>query len=293
MTLRTVAAIRFCLMAAAGLWIGIVTGCGPSRPPLETGESVPAATLQRLTPALRISEINRDGCRLTWDVDRQPGDLIRGYNVYVSTEAGLSKRASSDPHLKAARYGGASYPGDTDGDTRTESITIEGLETGVRYYVHVRTAFPNGQMSPPSAELTVVPRPRGEFVLHPRMSGGSEGFSFVQDTVVDWMSLRNDVYMFSVRDTLYLASPSRVNDRLRTTEFYDLGPSASIDDYPTFAANGLPQNRIAIRDGHTIAVTVDHGGVAKVRPRSVRNDGDSSMVTFDYMYQPLAGERQF
>lgn len=270
-----------------------MSGCGPTAPPFETGEAVPTATLKRLTPDAQVTAIARDGFTLRWDADRQPGDLIRGYNVYVSTDAGLSKLAATDVRLKDARYGGASYPGDTDGDTRTESIAIVGLKTGERYYVHVRTAFPNGQMSPPSAELMIVPRPRGVFVLHPRLSGGSEGFSFVQDTVVDWMSSDNDMYMFNAHDSLFLASPSRVSDVLRTTKFYDLGASTSIEDYPTFDASQPPVERIVIRAGHTIAVAVDHAGTAKLRPQTVRNDGDESVVTFEYMYQPVAGERQF
>jgi len=283
---------RVAVIVAVAAILRCVGGCGPTAPPVETAV-VSEEVLQRLTPVVEVGPISRDGFRLTWRLDRQRADIIRGFNVYVSTDSGLTGAEPDDDRLRDARYGGAIYPGDVDGDIRQESIAIAGLDTGTRYYVHVRTAFPTGQLSPPSAELTVIPRPRGEFVLHPRLSGAEDGFSFSEDSPVAWTSTQNDIYMYAVRDTLYLASPSRLNGELRQTQFFDLGPSGSIDEYPELTTLPSYREKVPIRRGRSIALRLDGTGIVKLRPRDIHSEADPVSVTFEYMYQPVNGEKQF
>jgi hypothetical protein len=238
--------------------------------------------------------VREDKFRLVWEIDRERADIIRGYNVYVSDDGSVASLPPDSKRLRKHLYQASTYPGDTDGDIRRESITIERLEPGIRYYVHVRTVFPNGQQSPPSEEQEVIPRPRGRIVLSPRFSGGDDGFSFRRNEIVPPTSEANDLYLYTTAEGVFLASPSRLNRGLRETRFVALGPSDSLDDYPRLERPWEGEEKIDVKVGHSIGLILEGEHLAKLRPVAVEGSReDGPQVVFEYVYQPVKGESSF
>lgn len=256
---------------------------------------MPIGGAARILPAPVITRAEGFGDRLelTWLTHRTPRDVVAGYNVYVSTTPGADRLASNDPQLVNCLLGGTAYPGDTDGIIDSESVIIAPVTRGSQYYLHVRTALPGGAQGPPSAEYEVIARPRGVLTLRSRFAGAGDGFSFAADRSVSSLSDSNDVYLFAMKNGLFLGSPARLNPLLRSTRLSDLGPSASIDDFPDCPLQGYGDEKAALIPGHTILVVTDDGRMAKLRPRDPVVSSDTSSVTFDYLFQPIAGEARF
>ncbi|MBD3297978.1 MAG: hypothetical protein GF341_04925 [candidate division Zixibacteria bacterium] len=267
-------------------------GCSSTAPPPEGGLALSEATRNRLQPNITDISVSPNGAVVEWQVDRQRDDVIRGYNVYVGRQPGLDQLSLDNERLDDALHNQSTYPGDTDGDIRSESIVLQRLETGERYYVHVRTVFPGGQASPPSEERVFMPRPQGVITLHPRLSGLNEGYSFTNDTTVELRSLQNDLYIYTIRDTAFLASPSRLSDGLRTTRFVNLGYADEFTAYPEMSsANGV--DKVALDKGQVLGVRLNDDRIAKLRVVSIDKEADPMAVTFQYRYQPVAGETRF
>jgi hypothetical protein len=248
-----------------------------------------------ILPAPQLTRVEgfTDRLELTWRTFRRDRDVIAGYNVYVSTSSGLTGLPAGDLGLKGFLFGGSAYPGDTDGMIDSESISITPVVIGTRYFVHVRTVFPDGRQGPPSEEREVIARPRGSLTLRPRFTGENDGFAFASDRNVSCMSDSNDVYLFVGKDGSYLGSPSRLDPLLRRTRFIPLGVSASIEDYPTCSDSSDAGDRVAVQAGHSVAVFTMDGHVAKMRPRELAGEHDSRYIIFDYVYQPVLGEARF
>jgi len=265
----------------------------PKPAPAPAPEQVPVRGEILRAPSLTRVEGFADHLEITWRTFRREHDIVRGYDVYVSNLAGLSQLPDGDSNLRISLYGGASFPGDTDGIVDSESIRIAPVEMGRRYYVHVRTVSADGHQGPASEERDVIARPRGTLTIHPRFSSTDDGFAFASDRNVPCMSDSNDMYLFVVTDELYLGSPSRLNSALRGTRFTPLGASASIDDYPTCQEPSGGSDKIAIQYGESILVVTMEGTKAKLRPRETLGGGDSIAVIFDYIFQPIPGELRF
>jgi len=273
----------------------IMVGCAaPPPPPIQKAVPGPtAADRLRLAPKLSESGFGSNQVAILWTVDRKTSDILRGYNVFVSADSALPGRQTGDERLAGALYGGTHYAGDTDGDTRRESITIEGLTTGAVYFLHVRTVFPDGSESLPSNQLRVVPRPRGTFTLVPRFEVGHDGFSFANDVPVEGLSEQNDLYLYVAEGAVYLASPDRLDRSLRATRFVDLGASGSLEDHPLLPSDAKKVDRISVEFGRSIGVALADGRIAKLRPSEVDFQSNPPRATFEYLYQPRPGERQF
>lgn len=285
---------RFLLLPLSTLLaMALIVGCSSTAPPPpETEPAVTEAMKARLRPQITDVVVSRNGAVVEWQINRTRDDIIRGYDVYVSTQPGLASLDFGNTTLNNALYNQSTYPGDTDGDIRSESIVLERLQTGQRYHVHVRTLFANGESSVASAEVEFMPRPQGMLTLNPRLSGDNDGYSFAEDTTVEWMSLTNDLYLYTVRDTAYLASPSRLNGELRETRFVTLGFADDFSSYPEIpAVDGL--EKIALKERQLIGLRLDDDRIAKLRVVSINRDVDPLAVTFQYRYQPVAGETEF
>lgn len=271
----------------------LISGCATA-PPREDITITPSEQVERLTPRITRTEALRETVSLTWEVDRDRADILQGYHIYIGRDPGLAELPTGDPHLLAARFSELPYAGDTDGDIRRESATIENLRTGERYFLHVRTAFPDGRESPPSQEVAAIPRPRGQMVLAPRFSEGPTGFCFSEDSVVEATSDLNDLYLYEANGHLFLASPNRFDPFLRETGFLDLGSSDTLEDHPVYPA-GSPtsSDRLSVTFGRSIGVRLSDGRVAKLRPLRVDTAHASTRLILEYVFQPIRGERQF
>lgn len=281
------------ILMTLSLLLGVLQSCGPGAPHEEPTVDTKIEMRRRLVPDVTVDNVLKNVFDVTWVTHRRSGDIIRGYNVYVVTAAGLSELPADSPELIASLYGAATYPGDTDGDISTETIHIENVTSGTRYFVHVRTVFPDGGMGQPSREVEVVPRPRGQLTLCPMTGDCDGGYSFRLDQPVERTSEDNDIYIFLTKTEAFVASPSRLDRGLRATQFADLGPSASIDDFQRMDPNLAGAEKLAIREGHSIGVILSGNRVAKLRPVEISQSGDNPRVVFEYIYQPVAGESTF
>ncbi|MEW5873910.1 MAG: hypothetical protein AB1752_01860 [Candidatus Zixiibacteriota bacterium] len=271
-----------------------MAGCAATPPPIQEAAPGPtSADRLRLAPKLFESGVGSNRVAIAWTVDRNGSDILRGYNIYVSEDSTLPNRQTGDEALAGALYGGTHYPGDTDGDIRRESITIEDLSTGSVYYLHVRIVFPDGSESLPSNQIQVVPRPRGVFALVPRFEAGHDGFSFADDMPVEGTSEQNDLYMYVAEGDVFLASPDRLDRSLHVTRFVDLGSSGSLDEHPVFPGEARVTDRISVEVGRSIGVVLANGTIAKLRPSEIDLGSDPPRLTLEYLYQPRRGERRF
>ncbi|MBI5866764.1 MAG: hypothetical protein HZB43_00480 [candidate division Zixibacteria bacterium] len=289
--------VKRCVAICAAFLAFAAFSCtmAPPPSPAPPPPSMPIGGAARILPAPVITRAEGFGDRLelTWLTHRTPRDVVAGYNVYISSTPGADRLAGNDSQLLDCLLGGTAYPGDTDGIIDSESVIIAPVTRGARYYLHVRTAFPGGTQGPPSAEREVIARPRGVLTLRPRFAGAGDGFSFSEDRNVSSLSDSNDVYLFAMKDGLFLGSPARLNPLLRSTRLSDLGPSDSIDDFPDCPRQGFGDEKVAVIPGHTILVVTEDGRMAKLRPQDPVVGSDTSSVAFDYLFQPIAGEARF
>jgi len=271
----------------------LLQSCGVPPPPQEAPPDATLEMRQRLVPDVTVGNVQRTSFDVTWATHRERDDIIRGYNVYVATESGMTELPDDSPELKSALFGGTSYPGDTDGDIRTEAIRIDNVTTATRYYVHVRTVFGDGSLGHPSNEVEVVPRPRGELTICPLTGNCEDGFSFRLDEPVDRISVDNDFYIFQTKTDIVIASPARIDRNLRKTLFVDLGPSESLDDYPHLERDLGGEEKLTVREGRSIGLILNGKRIAKLRPIEIDHSADNPHVVFEYMFQPFVGELTF
>jgi hypothetical protein len=148
-------------------------------------------------------------------------------------------------------------------------------------------------MGLPSPELEVIPRPRGQLTLCTLSGDCDNGFSFRLDRSVERYSDDNDLYIYLTKTDIFIASPSRLDRGLRRSLFADIGPSGSLDDHPRLDRDLSGEEKLVLREGHSIVVILNGNRIAKLRPLEIQRSGDNPRVVFEYMYQPISGELTF
>jgi len=275
------------LMFLAGLWLS--NGCGPKRPPVAERR----VARRHLVPS-HLEVIHRKaGISLSWQTNRQPEDVISGYNIYVSPEESIVDLSPHSPQVAKCLWLLQTYPGDTNPRTDFERAEISNLEPGKEYYIHVRTVSAEGIIGPPSEEITVIPFIAGRIDLVPRFSGRGEGYCFATQQYVPTKSNQNDLYLFVRNDSVFAASPHRLSRYLRYAEFFTIGPSTSIDDYPSLEVTGKGQTLIHLREGITYVLSTPETCLAKFRVVKIEGAKNETVVVVDYRYQPRCGVGQF
>jgi hypothetical protein len=166
---------------------------------------------------LRVETVS-SGANIFWSANRSEGQIISGYNIYLSEES-LKPMFPDWRKSHPEPYNHAPYPGDTDGDITAESFEITGLENGRKYYVSVRTVGTNGTESKPSNEMAFTPMARGEFVISSFHTRDDGGFNFDREISVPARDPRCDIYLYSKGDDVGLSSPHRLGAGLRKTGF--------------------------------------------------------------------------
>ena len=277
--------------------VSLYCGCAAPRPsvPAPPGEvpSAPQIGFKRLPPSNLRVEYLPYGFALTWRTNREPGDPISGYNIYLSPEKSLRGLSFASPEVIKSHWLGTAYPGDTDPRADLERAEISDVQPGVKYFVHVRTAYGDETVGEPSEEITAIPRPFGRIRLVRRFSGEGEGYSFAAQKYVSTQDERNDLYLFVRDDSVFVASPHRLDRYLRYSEFFMIGPSGSIDDFPVWNSPRKGETSILLRQGHTYILSTVEACLAKLRVADIEGSGDGVIVTVDYVYQPRCGEGVF
>ncbi len=222
---------------------------------------------------------------LEWQTNRQSEDLLSGYNIYISAEERIRDLPPSSDKLQSRLWRGVTYPGDTEPRTDVESAEISGLEYGTRYFIHVRTVGVNGAIGPPSPEISVIPRPEGECTLTPRFSGGEDGYHFAAQEYVPARDIQNDLYLYVRQDSIFAASPHRLNPANRARTLYHLGSAGSIAGFPQVENLGPGQETVYLVEGHGYLLVTPEQYHVKFRVQDIVFADDIPEVTIEYIVQ--------
>jgi hypothetical protein len=252
-------------------------GCGPGK--VEEEDRAPVR--------LYDFDVNPDHERLTLSWRLQGSALISGYNVYISEQPAFE---GTEP------YNNAPFPGDTDPNDGVEYYNAEGLRNGVKFYVSVRVVYPDGSLSEPTPEETVVCGGRGTVALSVRYKSDEDGFSFDQNRSVRADADENDLYFYSKDGEDFLASPVRLNGFLRDTRLTVLPFKGTIDEVAE-ALEETPiaatEERVKVASGSWVLAQTASGGHALLHIDQLTGKEADRVVTISYAYSPLAGEILF
>ena len=169
---------------------------------------------------------------LKWDTNCPDDVLLSGYYIYVSEKPIYDLYHNKVLPGRIKPFNHDPYPGDTDPESRYETMEIQNLDNGVEFFVSIRSLFPDRTISVSSNEVAVLCRPEGDFELAFRYSDLDDGFSLSAGAAVRADSDENDLYFFHKDGFDFIASPHRLNGFLRKTKFYSLGKTKDIYQYP-------------------------------------------------------------
>ncbi|MFH2037574.1 MAG: hypothetical protein ABIJ45_14330, partial [Candidatus Zixiibacteriota bacterium] len=222
---------------------------------------------------------------LKWNTNCDKGTLISGYYIYLQEKPIDEAILDSLPPKNIKPFNLAAYPGDTDPETAYETMTISNLDNGVEYYLSVRTTFPDRSLTRSSNQVNVICRPEGEFELDFRFSSQRDGFSFAKGATVRADGENNDVYFFSKDGVDFLASPNRLNGFIRKSQFFSLGKTKDIYQYPEVSFDYEPVEKIPAFEGESYIIKTADNRYAKIRIESITGELKQRKIKLKYIYQ--------
>ncbi|RKX18691.1 MAG: hypothetical protein DRP26_04755 [Candidatus Zixiibacteriota bacterium] len=229
--------------------------CGPK----------PAFKMFNVAYDLKVKPVNRGGI-LSWRIYRQEDSPISGYNIYIA------ESSDSEGWL----YNKTPYPGDTDGDINLESIELMGLENGRRYYVFIRTVFPDGKLSRPSVRVEFTPLFKGRLEISQNHTTIQSGYSFAKERYTKARSFDNDFYIYATSSKMGISSPSRLHPDLRIT---------LINKVDNLAKGSFEQTQPLIK-GETYILKTADGGTARLKVVKITGKPPLLKVVLDFVYYP-------
>ena len=274
------------LLIAFALVISIAAGCGPPKKVVKISPTVCA-------PANLTVKPNSRQLFLKWDTECPDSILLSGYYIYLSDKPLYEKYGMGKPSKKVKPFNEAVYPGDTDEESRFETINIENLDNGVEYFVSVRTVYADQSVSVSSNEVGVICRPEGTFDLAYRYSDINDGFSFADGVATRADGDNNDLYFYNQDEFDFIASPQRLNGFIRKSEFYSLGKSKDIYQYPELELDIPPVEKMPVKEGESYLIKTASGNYAKVRVEKISGEGKNRILTLSYIYQTVPGLMRF
>ena len=270
------------LLVAVGFWLS----CGPGKVPDEAAD--------RCYPEDLRVEVNSHMMDISWK--NNCDQLISGYNIYISDEPLAAAYPGANLPGTVVPFNPASYSGDTNPDDGVEHFIAERLENGRKYYVSVRTVYPDRTLSTPSDELIAVCGPRGEIELSIRYKSNQDGFSFEQNQYVRADDSSNDLVFYSKEGEDYIDAPSRLNGFIKANRIRKTSLSGSFDEIrrPAARLEGEPTKvRVAVEKGDWLWVRTPDGTNALVKVLDIHGAGSDRKIRLFFAYSPLAGEMLF
>ncbi len=163
-----------------------------------------------------------------WSVDRAKASIISGYNIYLASETAVRDTALWERN-PGRPYNDSPYPGDTDSDISRESMPLDNLVNGLKYYVIVRLVSSDGKESESSNLAAFTPLASGEFIISSNHDAPNGGFNFENEESVPGRDPRSDIYLYANEKRTGLSSPSRLGAGLRKTEFIGSQENAAVE----------------------------------------------------------------
>ena len=271
-------------MAAVVLSALLIASCGP-KPEFQQGAEVPPVEVVPYSaPSQLTARPFHQRINLSWKTNRPDSIPLKGYNIYVSDAAVIGEVLESELRSTLKAVNEQPYPGDTNPATDFETFALENLTNGEEYFIFVTTVFADSTESEPSNQVSCIPRPEGTFMLRGSFSGSSSGFSFHRLRSVPTDDLDNDLYLATINDELYLASPWRLDIVLRETKFYRLGIFTDLDKVAIPEVKNPGAALLQVVSGEVFILEDAEGCFALAKADQV--DRKSGMVRISFIYQP-------
>ncbi len=249
-------------MAMAALWT--VFACGPKpKPEIKPSVIIPV-------PYDLAADVTSHKATLRWAINRQPDKPISGYNIYLS-EKSLKDNFKNWVSNHPEPYNHAPYPGDTDGNIKSESFPLDNLISGKTYFASIRTLGVDGVESAPSNEIRFMPLAKGEFKLSSIHEAENGGFCFDTENSVPARDPQCDIYLYAANGRIGISSPHRLGAGLRKTGFQ---PADSKEKY---------DETIVIILGDRVNIKTKFGH-ASLKIEYIRKQGDDVLATISYIF---------
>jgi hypothetical protein len=264
------------------LIIAVMAGCGP-----KVSKEIPAGCVPK---DMRVVP-NSGMMTVIWKTDCRR--LIGGYNIYISEEPLGEAYPGQELPPSVAPFNRTPFPGDTTPDDGEEHFVAEGLTDGVKYYVTVRTVFPDRSLSKPSEEIVISCGARGEIELPIRYRSDNDGFSFARNDYVSATDLANDLCFFSKDGVDYLMSPSRLDGFLRQNRLALVKFKGELDIIKAKVAalgSAPAEERVAVRKGDWVHIRTNDDRNALVQVLDVSGQGGERRIKLFVAYSSVPGE---
>lgn len=180
------------------------------QPPKDKGE-----VNRGMVPFNLNATMNDGGFEIAWQCDIKGN--ISGYNIYASEHSLEKSHPDGIYPVDVKPVNHPVFPGDTDASDGVEHYLTAGLENGQRYFVTVRTVYPDHTLSDPAPEIVVIPGPSGIITMTERFKGDNDGFSFEKNRTASADAVLNDLFFQVQNGSKYLASPTRLDGFLNQT----------------------------------------------------------------------------
>lgn len=251
--------------------LALLLGSCATAPKPEPEKPSPPTT--RLIPPTDLrAELGNLSATLRWTTNQPENRVISGYHLYIAAAGDSLVAISPLP-----------YPGDDNPDHAVESYKAEPLVAGTEYRAFVTTIYPGGIETAPTDTIRFVARPQGTFQLRESYKGKDSGFSFHRRESVTTDDLDNDIYLAVIRGSLYLASPNRIDNVLRTTGLFPLHTRQPLSKLQVIERPLQPQPTFPIAENEVVLALDQSGCYALLRIESI--DRVDRIVTISYIYQ--------
>ncbi len=234
-----------------------------------TVESVTVPITVQFRPFDLTATPGDQSARLQWKVNRRPDVPIHGYDIQLA----FSPEGPWSPYLRIP------YPGDTDGDIFKESIELQNLANGKRYFAKVITIIRDSLDSQSSEIVSFVPFQSGTLEISTDLNSPKAGYSFRKKVYLPAKDYANDLYFFFNERRKGIASPSLLHPSLRRTLIARGEPSSSGNG----RAFELSQ---PFENGAEYTLKTADGATVRLRIKgSMRRDNIEHIVIY-YEYHP-------
>ncbi|MCK4632201.1 MAG: hypothetical protein KAT79_02960 [candidate division Zixibacteria bacterium] len=251
--------------------IALLAGCGPKVSEEKPGLCVPY-DLQILPDHEKLTVVWKNDC----------ATLISGYNIFIG-----AGREADKP------FNTTVYPGDTNPDDGVVQFEANGLANGVRYFVSVRTVFPDQTESALSEPVLAACGVREEIALSVRYKSQQDGYSFEEAEYVRANDLANDLYYLHKDGKDYLGSPARLDGFLRGSKFAGLDVSGEYEliwNKLSRAVEGSLKDRIAVGTNQWIRLETADGANAFMKVLGFSGEGADRQIKLFVAYSSVRGE---
>ena len=278
----------------APLFLVVLAGCGPRTARQTSQVPLPEEAHKAIIADDLEVDVNDKTMVLSW---RRSGQgAISGYNIYVSERPLSTSHPGEYIDSDIAPFNSVPFPGDTEPEDGVEHFEATGLDNGIRYFVTVRVVYPDGSLSRPSNEMSVICGPRGEIELPIRYQASPDGYSFEHNAYTSANSPDNDLYFYSKDGYDYLASPRRLDGFINDTRLVVLPLRGSFDKVAAYAATSAPTasgDQVKIVSGDWILARCERGTSALMEVRDLRGTGEDRRVVLFFAYSAIVGEVVF